>query len=217
MFTGIVEELGIVRSFARAGAGAKLCIESKLAASDGKLGDSISINGSCLTAVDINGQLLTFDISAETLERTNLGRLKAGEKINIERSLRADSRLGGHFVTGHIDCIGKIASKEDKGEFIRVAIEIPRDFMVFLVEKGSIAVDGISLTINALSNNSFDVMVIPHTISVTGLTHKKKGDFVNIEVDMLAKYANKLTGRSAETPSRSTNITKNLLKEQGFI
>jgi len=217
MFTGIVEDLGIVKRVVKSSAGAKLNIESKLAASDTKIGDSISINGSCLTVIDIHGDELSFDISAETLEKTNLDSLASAERVNIERALRADSRIGGHFVNGHIDCIGKIASKEKRADFVKITIEIPDEYMIYLSEKGSIAVDGISLTINRLKNNSFSVMIIPHTISVTSLGYKKTGDSVNVEVDILAKYANRLVNRSAEQSSRAVNISKNLLKEHGFI
>jgi len=217
MFTGIVEDLGIVKRVVKSGAGAKLSIRSKLAASDAKIGDSISVNGSCLTVVDIHGDELSFDISAETLEKTNLDTLMSGERVNIERALRADSRIGGHFVNGHIDCIGKIASKEKRADFVKITIEIPDEYMIYLSEKGSIAVDGISLTINRLKNNSFSVMIIPHTISVTSLGYKKIGNSVNIEVDILAKYANRLINRSTEQSSKAANISKNLLKEHGFI
>jgi len=217
MFTGIVEDLGIVKRVVKSSAGAKLNIESKLAASDTKIGDSISINGSCLTVIDIHGDELSFDISAETLEKTNLDSLASAERVNIERALRADSRIGGHFVNGHIDCIGKIASKEKRADFVKITIEIPDEYMIYLSEKGSIAVDGISLTINRLKNNSFSVMIIPHTISVTSLGYKKIGNSVNIEVDILAKYANRLINRSTEQSSKAANISKNLLKEHGFI
>jgi len=217
MFTGIVEDLGIVKRVVKSGAGAKLSIESKLAASDAKMGDSISVNGSCLTVVDIQGEELSFDISAETLEKTNLDTLMPAGRVNIERALRADSRIGGHFVNGHIDCIGKIASREERADFVNIAVEIPDEYMIYLSEKGSIAVDGISLTINRLKNNSFSVMIIPHTISVTSLGYKETGDSVNIEVDILAKYANRLINRSAGQSSRTANISKNLLKEHGFI
>lgn len=218
MFTGIIEELGVVKSLTKTNAGARFAVESKICAPDAKICDSININGACLTVVDVKGNILSFDISSETLNRTNLSKLKPGERVNMERSLRADSRLGGHFVFGHIDCIGKIVSKEPKGEFVKMEIAIPQSLAGYLIEKGSIAVDGISLTINTLADNSFAVMLIPHTLSVTTLGKKQAGDYVNIEVDILAKYVKKLADKSGWQPAKqTTNITKDLLKEHGFI
>ena len=219
MFTGIVEELGAVKSLAKAARSARLTIESKVCASDAKIGDSISINGACLTVVDVKGKMISFDVSTETLNRSNLAKLRAGDRANVERSLRADSRLGGHFVTGHIDCTGKIVSKKLQGEFIKFEIEIPRSITAYLVEKGPICVDGISLTINGCSHKSFTVMLIPHTLSATTLDKKQTGDYLNIEADILAKYLEKLTSKSRKKPTspEPTNITKKLLKEHGFI
>ena len=218
MFTGIVEELGIVKSLVKAEAGAKLVVESKVCVSDAKIGDSISINGVCLTVVDIKTGLLSFDISKESLDRSNLGKLKAQERVNVERSLKADSRLGGHFVTGHIDTTGKIVLKERQGEFIRIKIEIPEPFMAFLVEKGSIAVDGISLTVNSVKNKSFSALLIPHTLSITTFGNRNIGDFVNIETDILAKYTQKLISKTSKKPTNSaSNLNKNFLTEHGFI
>lgn len=218
MFTGIIEDLGIVESLTKTNTGARLTIESKVCASDARIGASININGACLTVVDIKGNIFSFNISSETLNRTNLGRLKPGERVNMERSLRADSRLGGHFVTGHIDCTAKIVSKEPQGEFVKMEIDIPKPLTGYLVEKGSVAVDGISLTINTLGDKSFTVMLIPHTLSITTLGKKQTGDYVNIEVDVLAKYVERLIDKTAKQPtSQPTNITKDLLKEHGFI
>lgn len=209
----------MVKGFVKAARGARLTIESKVSASDAKTGDSININGACLTVVDIKGRVLSFDVSAETLNRTNLDKLKAGDRVNIERSLRADSRLGGHFVTGHIDCTGKIISKEPQGEFVKVEIGMPKSLAGYLVEKGPVAVDGISLTINRISQNYFTVMLIPHTLYVTTLDKKETGDHVNIEADILAKYIEKLTSKTRKEPANPepTNITKDLLREHGFI
>lgn len=217
MFTGIIEELGTVKSLTKTQAGAKLLVESKVAYSDSKIGDSININGACLTIADIKRNTFSFDISSETVNRTNLGRLKQGECVNMERSLKADSRLGGHFVFGHIDCIGEIVSKEPQGEFVKIKIELPRPNADYLVEKGSVCVDGISLTINTLGDKSFTVMLIPHTLSNTTLGYKKAGDYVNIEVDILAKYIERLMKKTSEKPARQSSVTKDLLREYGFI
>ena len=170
------------------------------------------------TFFSIKGSNISFDVSEETFKRTNLGNIKPGERVNMERSLRADSRLGGHFVTGHIDSIGNISKKERKGEYFNIEIEMPSVFMNYLVEKGSIAIDGISLTVNSIGNKSFSLMIIPHTLSITTLGKKRAGDSVNIEVDILAKYVEKLTSNTSKHPKRQpANITKNLLKEHGFI
>jgi riboflavin synthase len=218
MFTGIVEELGTVRDLNADSRGGRLTVQSDLVYSDCKIGDSISINGICLTVTDIKENALTFDISSETIKRADLGKVEPGDRLNLERSLRPDSRIGGHFVTGHIDCVGKILSKITKNRFIDIEIEIPKPFAAYLTEKGSIAVDGISLTIVKISSNSFSAALIPHTISLTTLSHKKTGDSVNIEVDILSKYVERLIDRSAKTPSsKPSNITKNLLMEHGFI
>lgn len=218
MFTGIVEELGVCKGIAKARSGAKLTVESKICSSDAKAGDSISINGACLTAVGINGKNISFDASEETLKRTNIGKLKPGEHVNIERSLKAGSRMGGHFVTGHIDCTGEIAKKERKGEYFKIEIQIPSVFMNYLVEKGSVAVDGISLTVNSVKDDRFSMMVIPHTLAITTLGRKRAGDKVNIEVDILSKYVEKLTKTTPKhTGKQPANITKSLLREHGFI
>lgn len=218
MFTGIIEELGVIKSLTKTGSGAELAVESKVCLCDARIGDSMNINGACLTVVDIKENILSFDISNETLTRTNLSRLKPGERINIERSLRADSRLGGHFVTGHIDGIGKITLKAEQDEFVEIEIEMDPSLKDYLVEKGSVAVDGVSLTVNRVRDKSFTVMLIPHTLSATTLGQKKAGDYVNIEVDILAKYVEKLTNKSTKQPAEpSSNITKSLLKEHGFL
>jgi len=218
MFTGIVEDLGVVKHLAKEGGSARLSVETKICASDAKKGDSISINGACLTAVGKIGSVITFDVSTETLERANLAALKAGQKVNVERSLKVDSRLGGHFVTGHIDTAAKIASKQQRGDFIEFEIGLSDQLLSYAVEKGSIAIDGISLTINKISRKGFSVLLIPHTISMTTLGFKGPGDSVNIEVDILAKYTQRLIRRPAtETESVQSNITADLLKQHGFI
>ncbi|NQT94923.1 MAG: riboflavin synthase [Candidatus Omnitrophica bacterium] len=217
MFTGIIEELGIVNSFRKVDTCARLSIESAICCVDTEIGNSISVNGCCLTLVDIKKNILIFDISKETLDKSDLSELKAGDKINIERSLKADARLGGHFVTGHVDCRGKIVSKKKKGEFIEIEYEIPKAFMPYLVEKGSIAVDGISLTVNGIREASFTTILIPHTISITTLKSKAAGGSVNIETDILAKYIHKQINRSKVSNDPASSISSNFLKEHGFV
>jgi riboflavin synthase len=217
MFTGIIEDLGTVKRLDKTAEGASLVVESRACASEAKIGDSVSVNGSCLTVIDAKNDIMRFDISSETLKKSNLGELKAGERVNIESSLKAGSRLGGHFVTGHIDTTGRIISKEPEGGFVKIEIELPKPFMPYLAEKGSVAVDGISLTVNSLKEASFTMMLIPHTLSMTTLGQKKRASTVNIETDILAKYVQKLINRPSRSSDISSNITSNFLQEHGFI
>ncbi|MFH1406913.1 MAG: riboflavin synthase [Candidatus Omnitrophota bacterium] len=202
MFTGIIEALGRVGS---TGAN-KIALEAELFAG-AKKGDSISINGVCLTISELKDKAASFDVSGETKNRTNLGRLKIGEKANLERALKLGERLGGHFVSGHIDCTGKISAFDAA----KMTIDIPREFMKYAAEKGSIAVDGISLTLNNVKNHSFTVYIIPHTLKATTLGFKKPGDSVNIEFDILAKYAENFSA------AKQTKITKEFLAQHGLL
>ena len=188
MFTGIVEEIGKVAGITKTRVGASLKIKTKSIGADAKLGDSIAINGVCLSVVEIKGDILSFDVIRETLSMTNLGYLKINNPLNLERSLKPDSRMGGHFVTGHIDYKGKIESMIKGSEGIGVKIYLPEEFSNFVVKKGSVALDGISLTVAEVERKNFTVYLIPHTLKVTTLGNKKKGDSLNIETDLLAKY-----------------------------
>ncbi len=217
MFTGIIEEVGIVRNLFCADKIAQLVIESKVCSLHSKQGDSISVNGCCLTLTKIDGAILTFDVSPETLKRANLADLTAGEKVNVERSLKMEDRLGGHFVTGHIDYTAKILSKILKGDCVEIKIEIAKGFERFLAEKGSVTVDGVSLTVNNVSNNSFTIMLIPHTLHSTTLIDKDRGSRLNIETDILAKYAHNLMDKNTTGYSANTNLSKEFLSNHGFI
>jgi len=188
MFTGIVEEIGKVAGITKTRVGASLKIKTKSIGADAKLGDSVAINGVCLSVVEIKGDILSFDVIRETLSNTSLGDLKINDPLNLERSLKPDSRMGGHFVTGHIDYKGKIESMIKGSEGIGVKIYLPEEFSNFVVKKGSVALDGISLTVAEVERKNFTVYLIPHTLKVTTLGNKKKGDFLNIETDLLAKY-----------------------------
>lgn len=183
MFTGIVEELGHVKSID----GPNLTVHAETILDDVKIGDSIAVNGCCLTVTEFDSQSFKAHISQETFDRTNLGELEAKSKVNLERPLRLDTRLGGHIVQGHVDAIGTI-----KAPAPDLVVEVPAQLTRYMVEKGSITVDGISLTIVTADKNSFSVAVIPHTQEVTTLGSKTTGDTVNIEVDIMAKYAEKL-------------------------
>jgi riboflavin synthase len=213
LFTGLIQELGEISSVERRSGGAKLSLKSNEIASSAKRGDSISVNGVCLTVVDRNDNLLTFDLSGETLRSTNLGSLKTGDIVNLEPSLSSDSKIGGHFVTGHVDATGKIRSKVNIGDMLKIEIEVPPIVMNFLVEKGSIAVDGISLTVVDILKNSFTVVIIPHTAKLTTMGFKGPGDTVNIEADILGKYVVRFLNRKEDRDLRFMKT----LKEEGFI
>jgi len=192
-----------------------LSLRAKEILKDVRIGDSISINGVCLTVVDVRNDTMRFDLSDETLRSTNLGQLKTGNRVNLEPSLRPDSKLGGHFVLGHVDDIGRIRSKVDMGDTFKVEIEAPAEIMHFLVEKGSVAVDGISLTVVDILKGSFTVVIIPHTARNTTIGFRGPGDTVNIEVDIIGKYVARFLNLNKET-SKDSRLMKTLM-EGGYI
>jgi len=213
MFTGIVEELGKVQSLKKQGKSLCLGIEAEKISAELKIGDSVAVNGVCLTIVEIKPCTVLFDCIGETLELTNLGNLKLKESVNLERPLKADSFLSGHFVSGHIDGVGKILKKVNKGEQLDLYVEAGKGILAYLVPKGSIALDGISLTLVEIGKDSFSVSLIPHTLKMTTLGFKGVGDFVNIEVDILAKYVKQISHPDNQNAS---NITLDFLKSHGF-
>jgi riboflavin synthase len=192
MFTGIVLERGRIVALDGDDTGLRLEIESPQTAARTKSGDSISIDGCCLTVTGVKNGRLAFETVPETLRRTTLGRLAEGDEVNLEAALRAGDPLGGHYVQGHVDGIGRVATVEPEGNGRRVRIEAPPDLLRYCVEKGSIAVDGVSLTITALREDGFEVALVPHTLEQTTLGGAQAGDAVNLEVDILAKYVEKL-------------------------
>ncbi len=210
MFTGIVEGLGKVKRLTMKGADAVLEIEAALDLNDIALGDSIAVNGACLTVTARNKNIFTADVSAETLDKTNLKRLHTGDKVNLEKSLRAGGYLGGHFVLGHIDATGRILSQTQKSGSLILAVEIDDRLSRYIVEKGSVAIDGISLTVNKLEKGRFYVNIILHTADKTTIVMKKEGDWVNIETDILGKYVEKLL----QTPR---GIDNDFLEQHGFL
>ncbi len=194
MFTGLVEEVGEVVSLRTGQSGGVLEVKSSLG--DIKVGDSVAVNGACLTAVEVKDGLVAFELSPETMKRTNLKNLRRGDLVNLERALRADSRLGGHFVLGHVDFTASIVSFRNLGDHRELIVEIPPDQRKFFVEKGSVAIDGISLTVNYVRGETISINVIPHTYENTNLRIKRPGDLVNVEVDILGKYVvSYLTGK----------------------
>ncbi len=216
MFSGLIEEVGKVVGIERGGAAARLRVASSLPAEEICLGDSIAVNGVCLTVVALSGTTATFDVSPETLERTAFRALRPGSPVNLERALRLSDRLGGHIVSGHVDCVATLVERREVSGNIVFAFTLPREFSRYVVEKGSIAIDGISLTVNAASADGFAVNVIPHTAEKTTLREKAVGDPVNIEVDILAKYVERLLGRGGEEAEKS-GVTLDLLAKSGFL
>jgi len=186
MFTGLVEDVGKVKSISVSPKGATLRVITSL---DGiKMGDSVSVNGVCLTATSVEGGELSFELSPETLKRSNLGFLKAGSFVNLERALRLSDRLGGHILLGHVDFVSKIVSFKNLGKHYELKLFIPSEWLIYFVEKGSVGVDGISLTVNYIEGNLISINIIPHTYQNTNLRYRKEGDLVNIEADILGKY-----------------------------
>ena len=192
MFTGIVEELGTVSSIEHTADAAVLRIEGPLVVSDAEHGGSISVNGVCLTVVEHDDRTFSVDVMAETLRRSSLGELAPGARVNLERAMSASSRFGGHVVQGHVDGTARIVGRAPGGRWEVVRVELPADLARYVVEKGSITVDGVSLTVSAIGAGWFEVSLIPTTLDLTTLGHKQPGDVVNLEVDVLAKYVERL-------------------------
>lgn len=210
MFSGIVEAVGTVTVAESKPPGLRLVIDLQQLASDARLGDSIAVNGCCLTIVALDGSRASFDVGAETLVRTNLGQLSAAAPVNLERAMKLGDRLGGHLVSGHIDTVATLDERLDEREWSTCWFRLPARWTRQMVSKGSVAIDGISLTLVAVEPERFSVMLIPHTLAVTTLGNKKVGDHVNIETDLLAKYVEQqirgfTNSDSAELSSRTLN------------
>ena len=215
MFTGIIEEIGTVKSVTPGAKSSRVTISGNIIFSDLKLGDSVATNGVCLTVSDLAADTFTADIMHETLKYTSLKGLSAGTKINLERAMAANGRFGGHIVSGHIDGTGVVAEiKKDDNAFIYTITANP-DITKYIVKKGSIAIDGISLTVTAVDNTSFSVSIIPHTLQETILADRGIGSIVNLEVDMFAKYIEKLLKPDTKTSQKSP-ITPEFLAKNGF-
>jgi riboflavin synthase len=196
LFTGIVEELGEVVGLRWQGDGAVLQLRASVVLGDAKHGDSISVNGVCLTVVDVAPDTFGVDVMKETLDRSSLGSVAPGERVNLERAVTAQTRLGGHIVQGHVDGVGMISAKKPGGGWEDVTVTLPDGLSRYIVEKGSITVDGVSLTVVAVDDDSFTVSLIPTTLELTTLGHKGVGALVNLEVDVIAKYVEKLVNRA---------------------
>jgi riboflavin synthase len=216
LFTGIIEELGTVKRVQNGRDSSVLTIGAKRVLQDTKIGDSISTNGVCLTVTDMGSDYFMADVMAETLRRSSLGQLKVGSAVNLERALTLSSRLGGHLVSGHIDGTGKIVKFQPEDTAVWITVSASSSLLRYIVEKGSIAIDGVSLTVASVTEQDFSVSIIPHTGAETILLQKKTGDMVNLECDMIAKYAEKLLNRPSQKANQ-TQISEDFLKEHGFF
>ncbi len=212
MFTGIVESTGTVKDITRKGEDARLGIDTPMELGDVTIGDSIAVSGACLTVTDIRGSGFIADVSAETLEKTTLKAMKRGDTVNLEKALKLNSFLGGHLVLGHVDGIGTICDRFEKSNSIILGVEIDTNLSKYVVAKGSIAIDGVSLTVNRCERNRLYVNIIPHTAQATTLESKTVRDRVNIETDILGKYIEKLLH-----PDKESVITMDFLSEHGFV
>jgi riboflavin synthase len=215
MFTGLIEEIGEIKSIEKGAKSARITIKAERILEGIKLGDSVSTNGVCLTVTEFNKSNFSVDVMAETIRSSNLGKLKPGSKVNLERALKLGDRLGGHMVSGHIDGIGTIIDFYKEENAIWVSVETTVDILKYIVHKGSITIDGISLTVAYVDENIFKVSIIPHTKDETTLLIKKIGDEVNLESDMMAKYVEKLL-KYGEAPKEKKSIGMDFLQENGF-
>jgi riboflavin synthase len=214
MFTGIIEDKGKVIRVEYRGQEKRLTLELPIHLTEMQLGDSINVNGVCLTIVEKRGETIGLDLSSETLQKTVLGELKEGDQVNFERALKVTDRLGGHIVTGHIDGIGVITEKRKEGDYLHLGIRVPKSVSKYVVQKGSIAIDGISLTVNECENEEIKMTLIPYTLEKTVLRDKKVGDRVNVEADIIGKYVEKMMDRGDQ---KSKGMDLSFLKEHGFI
>lgn len=217
MFTGIVEEMGAVTALDKTLAGTRMTILASTVMSDLKIGDSVSVNGTCLTVVSKGERDFSVEVSPETLSVTTLGHLTAGAPVNLERAMKLNERIGGHLVAGHVDGVGTIRSRHQEGNAIFFTIEAPQEILRYCVVKGSVTIDGISLTINDVSNNGFSVAIIPHTAKVTTLGLKQVNETVNLESDLIGKYVERLLQERSQLPKTTPIIDKDYLQKRGLI
>lgn len=212
MFTGIIEEIGIIKDFSKNGTDAVITVDCSKVLEGTKIGDSIAIDGVCQTVTKLSAKSFSAQVSSETLNVTTFSNLKSGHKVNLERALTLSSRLGGHIVSGHIDGLGKVKNIQKSGEFYNLKIEVEKSISKYIAKKGSVTINGISLTIADMVSNEFSIAVIPHTFENTNLKDLKINGFVNIEVDILAKYVEKFL-----LTNNNSVLDKDFLKENGFF
>lgn len=219
MFTGIIEGLGTIRDIRSSARETRLAVEADFAMEGTRIGDSISVNGACLTVVRLENRRFTADVSPETLARTTFKKARVGERVNLERALRLSDRLDGHLVAGHVDGTGQIAGRRQESNAWIVDVTVAPALLRYMIEKGSVAVDGISLTINRLEADRFQVSVIPHTATLTTIGFKKVGDEVHIETDLIGKYIERFVtgGKAGIREMNKADISMDLLARSGFI
>ena len=213
MFTGIIEERGILQEIQRSVNCAKITIQAKKVLEEIQLGDSIAVNGICLTVTSFTKDIFTADVMPETWRRCSISQLSKGQLVNLERAMPMNGRFGGHIVSGHIDGIGKIQGMKREENAVLYEILVEEKILRYVIEKGSIAIDGISLTVTNVTDKSFSVSVIPHTVQNTNLKERKKGEFVNLEADCIGKYVSKFL----DVTKKEETITENFLMEHGFL
>jgi riboflavin synthase len=213
MFTGLIEDTGHIVAFTRHSEAGGLTVATSLPLTEIALGDSVAVNGTCLTVTAKGNGTLSFDVSPESITRTTIGLLKNGSRVNLERALRLGDRLGGHIVSGHIDCCGRLITRENRSGNHQLQFSLPTEYARYLVEKGSVAIDGISLTVNSVSRNGFTVNIIPHTYASTTLEYIRVADQVNLETDIIGKYVERLTA-----PWKPEGgLSMKTLTENGFL
>ncbi|MFO7931060.1 MAG: riboflavin synthase [Thermodesulfobacteriota bacterium] len=217
MFTGIIESLGTITDIRPEKAGRKITVSTGFDMSGTRTGDSISVDGACLTAVEISESGFSADVSPETLKKSTLCNARPGGRVNLERALRLSDRLDGHLVSGHIDGMAKILYRNDLGGTLAVGFEVPENLSRYMIPKGSVAVDGISLTINTCSARGFEIALIPHTAKITTIGLKNPGDWVNIETDMIGKYVEKFLKGEKTGDSAGRGIDMEFLTKTGFL
>jgi riboflavin synthase len=218
MFTGIIEEMGVIKSLNRTLGGTRLTILASKVMADLSVGASVGVNGACLTVVDVSDREFSVEVSPETLTVTTLGTLTVGAPVNLERAMRVNERLGGHLVAGHVDGVGTVRARQQDGNAIVLTIEAPKEILRYCVHKGSITVEGISMTINEIMDRAFTLAVIPHTAKETTLGLKQPGDVVNLEPDLIGKYVERLLQDRGQAPARPAPvIDKDYLKKRGLL
>jgi len=216
MFTGIIEETGTIRNISHGVKSSRVTVEARKVLIDSKVGDSIATNGICLTVTQLGSDFLVMDVMPETIRQTSFKHLKPGSQVNLERALRPIDRLGGHLVSGHIDGTGTISDRTEEDIAVWLTITADQNILHYIIDKGSVTIDGISLTVTAVSKNYFKVSIIPHTQAITTLQHKQKGDLVNIECDLVGKYIEKFLKGSAEGPEKQ-KIDIDFLSKHNFL
>ncbi len=216
MFTGLIEDVGTVRELRKSANSVRLTLATRIPMDDIELGESIAVNGVCLTVVTFGNGLFTADVSPETVGRTGLAGLAIGSRVNLERALRVGARLGGHIVSGHVDTVATVSGIVEDGNAIRITFSIEPRHNRYVIEKGSVAIDGISLTVNSVTEDSFSVAIIPHTLDMTTLKDLKVGTRVNIETDIIGKYVERLLGKKPADDS-NTGVDLDFLAKHGFL